>query len=45
MGIRDHLVAARSPWQDGHVERLIGSIRRESLDHFMVFAKRTFATS
>jgi hypothetical protein len=29
MGIRDHPVAARSPWQNGHVERLIGSIRRE----------------
>src|SRR5262249_59696317 len=29
MGIRDHPVAPRSPWQNGHVERLIGSIRRE----------------
>ncbi len=27
----------RSPWQNGHVERLIGSIRRESLDHLVVF--------
>ena len=34
--IRDHPVAARSPWQNGHVERLIGSIRRECLDHLMV---------
>ena len=33
MGIRDHPSAPRSPWQNGHVERLIGSIRRESL-HF-----------
>jgi len=33
MGIRDHPIAARSPWQNGHVERLIGSIRRECLDH------------
>jgi transposase InsO family protein len=32
MGIRDHPVAVRSPWQNGHVERLIGSIRRECLD-------------
>ncbi|HUO05195.1 MAG TPA: hypothetical protein VMU16_08365 [Candidatus Binataceae bacterium] len=32
MGIRDHPVAARSPWHSGHFERLIGSIRRESLD-------------
>ena len=36
MGIRDHPVAARSSWQNGHVERLIGSIRRESLDNLMV---------
>ena len=27
---------ARSPWQNGHVERLIGSIRRECLDHPVV---------
>ena len=39
MGIRDHPVAARSPWQNGHVERLIGSIRRESLDHLAVFGE------
>ena len=37
MGIRDHPTAPRSPWQNGHVERLIGSIRRECLDHFVVF--------
>jgi transposase InsO family protein len=37
MGIRDHPTAQRSPWQNGHVERLIGSIRRESLDHLVVF--------
>jgi transposase InsO family protein len=37
MGIRDHPTAPRSPWQNGHVERLIGSIRRKSLDHLVVF--------
>jgi transposase InsO family protein len=37
MGIRDHPTEPRSPWQNGHVERLIGSIRRECLDHFVVF--------
>ncbi len=37
MQIRDHPTAPRSPWQNGHVERLIGSIRRESLDHLIVF--------
>jgi transposase InsO family protein len=37
MGIRDHPTTPRSPWQNGHAERLIGSIRRECLDHFVVF--------
>ena len=36
---RDHPIAPRSPWQNGHVERLIGSIRRESLDHLIVFGE------
>ncbi len=36
MGIRDHPSAPRSPWRNGHVERLIGSIRRECLDHVVV---------
>ena len=39
MEIRDHPTAPRSPWQNGHVERLIGSIHRESLDHLIVFGK------
>jgi transposase InsO family protein len=39
MGIRDHPVAARSPWQNGHVERLIGSIRHECLDHVVVLGE------
>jgi len=39
MRIRDHPTAPRSPWQNGHVERLIGSIRRESLDHPIVFGE------
>jgi len=39
MGIRDRPVAPRSPWQNGHVERLIGSIRRECLDHVVVFGQ------
>jgi transposase InsO family protein len=39
MGIRDHPTAPRSPWQNGHAERLIGSIRREFLDHVVVFGE------
>src|SRR5215469_16873105 len=40
MGIRDRPIMPRSPWQNGHVERLIGSIRRECLDHIVVLGKR-----
>jgi hypothetical protein len=40
MGIRDRPVAARSPWQNGHCERAIGSIRRDCLDHVVVFGER-----
>src|SRR5450432_1885186 len=36
MGIRDRPVIPRSPWQNGYVERVIGSIRRECLDHLIV---------
>ena len=39
MGIRDHPTAPRSPWQNGQAERLIGSIRRECLDHILVFGE------
>src|ERR1051326_7606877 len=37
MGIHEVLAAPRSPWQSPFVERLIGSIRRECLDHVIVF--------
>ena len=37
MGIRDRPTAPRSPWQNGYVERVIGSIRRECLDHVVVW--------
>jgi transposase InsO family protein len=39
MGIRDKPIAPRSPWQNGFAERLIGSIRRECLDHVIVFGE------
>jgi transposase InsO family protein len=39
MGIRDHPTASRSPWQNGHAERVIGSVRRECLDHLVVFGE------
>ena len=39
MGIRDRSTAPRSPWQNAYVERLIGSIRRECLDHPIIFGE------
>jgi transposase InsO family protein len=39
MGIRDRPITPPSPWQNGHVERLIGSIRRECLDHVVVLGE------
>jgi transposase InsO family protein len=40
LGIRDHPTSPRSPWQNGYAERLIGSIRRECLDHVTVVSER-----
>jgi transposase InsO family protein len=40
MGIRDRPISARSPWQNGYAERVIGSIRRDCLDHVVVFGER-----
>jgi transposase InsO family protein len=39
LGIRDRPVAPRSPWQNAHAERLIGSARRECLDQVIVFGE------
>ena len=39
MGIRDKPTAPTSPWQNGFAERLIGSIRRECVDHIVVLGE------
>ncbi len=39
MGIRDKPTARASPWQNGYAERLIGSIRRECVDHIVVLGQ------
>ena len=39
MGIEEVLIAPRSPWQNPFIERLIGSIRRECLDHILVISE------
>jgi transposase InsO family protein len=39
MGIRDKPTAPASPWQNGFAERLIGSMRRECVDHFIALGE------
>ena len=39
-GIRDRPISPRSPWQNTYAERLIGSVRRECVDHVVVFGER-----
>jgi len=39
MGIKEVLSAPRSPWQRAYIERLIGTLRRECLDHMIVFGE------
>ena len=40
LGIEEVLAAPRSPWQNPYVERLIGSIRRDCLNHFVILNAR-----
>ena len=40
MGIRDRPISPRSPWQNPYVERLIGTLRRDCLDHILIFDER-----
>ena len=40
LNIEEVLSAPRSPWQNAYVERLIGSIRRECLDHVIILSER-----
>jgi putative transposase len=40
MGIEEVMIAPRSPWQNPYVERLIGSVRRDCLDHVIVLHER-----
>ena len=39
MGIRDRPISPRSPWQNAYVERLIGTLRRDCLDHVLIFGE------
>ena len=40
MDIEQIVTAPRSPWQNGYCERVIGTIRRECLDHVIVLSER-----
>jgi transposase InsO family protein len=40
LGLEQVVIAARSPWQNGYVERFIGSLRRECLDHIIALGER-----
>ena len=40
IGIRDRPTSPRSPWQNGYAQRLMGSIRRECIDHIVIFGER-----
>ena len=40
LGMKEVISAPRSPWQNAFVERMIGSIRRECLDHVVVLSQR-----
>src|SRR5947199_10559781 len=45
MGIRDRPNSPGSPWQNGHAERLIGTVRRECLDRILIFGESHPAAS
>src|SRR2546425_486058 len=40
LDIQEAVIALRSPWQNAYAERVIGSIRRECLDHVVVIGER-----
>jgi transposase InsO family protein len=40
MGIRDRPISPRSPWQNAYVERLIGTLWRDCLDHVLIYGER-----
>ncbi|HME70957.1 MAG TPA: integrase core domain-containing protein [Myxococcota bacterium] len=40
MGLHEVPIAPHSPWQNGYAERLVGSLRRECLDHVILLSER-----
>ena len=41
MGIEQKVISARSPWQNGYCERVVGTLKRECLNHVIVFNEAT----
>ena len=40
MGTRDRPISPRSPWQNPYVERLVGTLRRDCLDHVLILGEK-----
>lgn len=40
MGVEEKVISARSPWQNGYCERVVGTLKRECLNHVIVFNER-----
>src|SRR5262249_31616107 len=40
MGIRDRPISPRAPWENPYAERLTGALRRDALDHVLIFGER-----
>ncbi len=45
LGIEQFLISPRSPWQNGYAERFVGTLRRELLDHLIVWSERQLLTA
>jgi len=39
LGMKDKMISARSPWQNGYCERVVGTIKRECLNHAIIFSE------
>jgi putative transposase len=37
LGMKEKVISARSPWQNGYCERVVGTIKRECLNHMIIF--------
>ncbi len=39
LGMKEKVISARSPWQNGYCERMVGTIKRECLNHTIIFSE------